>query len=124
MNKYELALKLKELGPLLLHANWKNRWSKERPTTGYCYLVSEILFHYIYPNSKAFVLKINDETHWFIKNDEEIIDWTSDQFDSIPPYSGARRAAFFKGSIETRRGKISKKAYQLAQYLGVQTDIY
>lgn len=105
------------IGPTFLKPEWASKWTKDRPTTGYCYLISEILYHYIYLYSKPRVLKINGGTHWFLVDGGEVIDWTGDQFDLVIPYSDARACGFFKGSVETKRGMISKKAYLLAKEL-------
>lgn len=111
--------KLSLIGPGLLKPEWRMKWTKERPTTGYCYLVSEILYHYVFPDTYPYVLRINDGTHWFLRSESKIIDLTCDQFDFSVPYQNAHRACFFKGSIETTRGFISKRAFLLSQRLGI-----
>jgi hypothetical protein len=120
MRKSQLKNKLKKIGPTFLRPEWKARWNFQKPTTGYCYLISEILFHFLYPNAQSYVINLGlGRTHWFLKQNGKIIDWTSDQFTKPIPYQKARRAAFFIGAIKTPQGKISRKAYALAQRLEI-----
>ena len=119
MKKYQLGAKLKRIGPKFLKPEWKKKWTRNRPTTGYCYLISEICFHYLYPNTEAYVMRVNGGTHWFLKSQGKIIDWTGDQFQTKVLYERGRHAAFFQGSVKTSRGFISKKAHLLAQQLGI-----
>jgi hypothetical protein len=91
-----------------------------KPTTGYCYLLSEVLYHYAFQDSESYVINLGPHgTHWFLKNHNAIIDWTADQYNFKVDYSTARRATFFKGTHQTRRGFISQKGFLLAKYLKV-----
>lgn len=47
-------------------------------------------------------------THWFIQVNGEIKDFTSAQFDFELDYSKAIGKGFFKGSVKTEKGYISK----------------
>ena len=106
---------LLQVGPKYLRTDYQRKWTPEKPTTGYCYLISEILYHYFYPTSKSYCMNLGIQgTHWFVAVGPEIIDLTSSQFDKKLNYGRARHCSFFKGSIKTERGFISKKAYQLA----------
>ena len=87
----------------------------ERPTTGYCYVVAEVIYHRIAPEGYVpYVMKTGDNyTHWFLKNsDGEIIDLTADQFDKPLDYSEGRPQNFLTREL-SKRGKI------LAELLGL-----
>lgn len=102
---------LLNIGPKYLKVDWKKKWSEESPTTGYCYLISEILYHYIYSNSQSYCIDLNKYgTHWFVAIGKEIIDLTSNQYDFKIPYRKAKHKSFLQGTIKTERGYISKKA--------------
>lgn len=112
--------KLADLGPGYLKRYYRQKWTPERPTTGYCYLVSEALYHYAFTDLASFVINLGPElgTHWFLKDSKgKVIDYTGDQFDFPVPYEKARRAIFFKGAIETPRGYISRNGFLMAKYL-------
>jgi hypothetical protein len=116
----DLRAQLTAIGPAYLKPSYREKWTSENPTFGYCYLISEILYHFVYPKSKSYCLNLGPlGTHWFLKNDGVIIDWTKDQFDFAIPYEKARGCGFFKGSTRTERGYISKNAHQLGMVLGL-----
>ena len=114
--------KLKEIGPKFLKSEWKKKWTPEHPTTGYCYLISEILHHYYFSNTRPYMVKVNNHNHWFLKNGTQIFDYTAEQFDEPIAYAKAKGAAFYKGSIPTHHGHISKRAHQLALTMGVKME--
>lgn len=117
----EFVLKeLKRIGPRFLKKNYQSSWSKENPAWGYCYLISEILYHYYLPNSQSYVIKLGSlGTHWYLVNGTKIVDYTKSQFNFPVPYQRGRRARFFKGTKGTERGNISKRAYELHKVLSV-----
>jgi len=107
---------LRLMGKKYLKPQYKNDWSHEKPATGYCYVVTEVAYHYLAPKGYApYVMKTGDnDTHWFLKNPEgEIIDLTADQFDEIPDYSKGRPQNFLTKEI-SKRGEV------LAQLLGLR----
>jgi hypothetical protein len=60
-------------------------------------VASEVAYHILGGNKngwKPMVLKINDINHWFIKNDEYILDITDKQFKEKLDYSKARGIGF------------------------------
>ena len=109
---------LRSVGSGLLKKEYRALWSPERPTTGYCYLVSEILYHYQVPRSLSYSVNLGKfGVHWFVAVGYDIFDLTADQFDFNVPYGKARRRAFFKGSVKTERGFISKRAWNLKKLI-------
>jgi len=119
ITKESVSASLVLIGPKFLKPEWASKWAKDRPTTGYCYLVSEILYHYIYTEAKPKVMRVNGGTHWFLVDNGVVVDWTGNQFDCEVPYEEGRGCGFFVGSVKTNRGKISKKSYELAKILEI-----
>ena len=114
LEKEQLHNALREMGEDYLIEPYKSRWTPERPTTGYCHIVSQVVHYCLAPNSKSWFMKLNDnEKHWFIKLfDGKIIDLTADQFDEPIDYSKARQQNFM-------RNIFSKKSQVLANKLGL-----
>lgn len=109
--------KLLELNGHLLKPNYKKLWSRENPTLGYCYILSEVLYHYIPENVKTYCISGDFGTHWFVKINGETVDFTKYQFNFEIDYSKAIGKGFFKGSIQTNKGYISKRGFELYQHL-------
>ena len=109
--KKKLDDALTTMGKKYLRSPYKEQWTPARPTTGYCYVVSEVVYHYFAPKgSKSYVLKTGDNsTHWFLKSPAgEVIDLTADQFDKTVPYEKAKPHAFLTKTI-SKRGKVLSK---------------
>ena len=115
IDKEKLYDALRKMGPKYVKKQYRNRWTPERPTTGYCYIVAEVVYHYLAPKgSKPHVVRMNgDETHWcIVLPDGQIVDLTSDQYDEPVPYDKGRPHAFMTP-------RISKKGRILAKLLGL-----
>ena len=144
INQKWVIEKLTEVGDSLLKTDYKKNWTPTNPTYGYCYLVSELLYHYVYPKSKSYSINMNqfgEYTHWFLKDRDRIIDYTGIQFADIQiydpkrhgkffdfknvdltfriPYPKARRTSFFDGKFRTKRGLISERTVQLGEKFGL-----
>lgn len=94
----------------------KDKWTADRPTTGYCYVVSELVYHYSNIRTQPYTLTHTDGgTHWFLKTKStgEIIDLTADQIDGDFDYDSGIRRSFLTKQI-SKRGRI------LAQLLGLE----
>lgn len=114
--------KLRTLGNTLLKEPYKSAWTEDNPTLGYCYVVSEAIFHYGgLVNPTPFVISFPEGgTHWFIRSENEIIDYTVEQFPFPVDYNAANRCPFFKGGVETPSGKfISKRGQIVAELLNL-----
>jgi len=96
IDKLKLFRALRRMGPKYLKSSYKSKWSRERPTTGYCYVVSEFLYHYIFKrNVDVYFTRVGKGTHWYLKQDGKIIDLTADQFiDETVNYNKGQRASF------------------------------
>lgn len=116
--------KLRDIGTELIKEEYEDTWCEVNPTRGYCYILSEALFHYVFLNSEPYYIKLSpDETHWFLKNyDGKVIDYTANQYGFEIPYQEATKGSFYEGSVKTPRGKISQRGYKLAKRLGFIKD--
>lgn len=114
---------LKTLGNSLLKKPYKDDWTKDNPTYGYCYVVSEALYHYVEGEVKPYCISLGDGlTHWFVKINGKPVDLTGEQFTNksiVIDYNKAIGKGFFKGSIQTDKGFISKRGYEIAKLLGL-----
>jgi len=118
-NRQRLHDALRQIGNRQLKPKYKDQWTPERPTTGYCYVVAEVVFHHLAPEGyRPHVMKTgSDYTHWFLKNAEGgVIDLTDDQFDYELDYSQGKPQNFMTKVI-SKRGRI------LADLLDLRTPI-
>lgn len=108
IEKEKLHDALRQMGKKHLKAQYREDWTPERPTTGYCYVVAEVAYHYLAPEGYIpHVMKTGEkETHWFLKNREgDIMDLTADQFDETIDYTKGKRQNFMTKEI-SKRGRI------------------
>lgn len=99
----------------------KDIWTPERPTTGYCYVVTEVLSYDMKKRGvphKTFRLDLGGgESHWFIRlgteGDDEIIDLTADQIDDRYSYKKAKPRGLQKN--QHMRYGMSDQAEELAR---------
>lgn len=115
--------KLKELGNSMLKKPYKDLWTEDNPTFGYCYIVSEAIYHYGGGEYESYSHNYGEGygVHWFLKDKDsgEVIDFTANQFPFEVDPNLFRRRAFFKGGIKTDKGWISKRGHQMAIHLGL-----
>jgi len=110
---------LRKMGKKFLKPQYKDQWTPERPTTGYCYVVTEIVYHHLAPEGcRPYVMKTGEnETHWFLKcPDGRVIDLTNDQFDKPVDYAQGKPQNFQTKEI-SKRGKV------LADLLGLKKAV-
>ena len=115
IDKGKLNDALRKMGSENVKEQYRRDWSPERPTTGFCYVVAEVVFHYCAPNgSQSYRMETGPTTsHWFIKTpDGTIIDLTADQFDKALDYTKGVATQF-------RTQHPSKRAQILAELLGL-----
>lgn len=115
IEKKKLHHALREMGKKHLKEPYKSKWTPERPTRGYCYVVAEVVYHHLAPEgSRPHMIRISkDETHWFVvATDGQIIDPTADQYDEPIPYEKATPHGFLTKEM-------SKRARILADLLGL-----
>jgi len=107
------------MGKKYLKPQYKDQWTPERPTTGYCYVVAEVVYHHLAPEGcRPYVMKTGEnETHWFLKcPDGKVIDLTDDQFDKPVDYAQGKPQNF-----QTK--EISKRGRILADLLGLKKAV-
>lgn len=117
MDQDYIDFKLTQLGNALVHDNYKMFWSKDNPTAGYCYVLSEVLYHYLDLDLEPYSIDVHNGTHWFLGNKfGYILDLTANQFDYELDYSKAIQKDFYKGTIQTNKGFISERGHNLAKH--------
>jgi hypothetical protein len=102
---------LRQMGKKHVRPPYNKEWTPERPTTGYCYVVAEVVYHYLAPKgSRPYMIRMeNDETHWFVKVPSgSIIDLTADQFDEPPNYDNGKPRNFQTQQISARGRLLAK----------------
>lgn len=118
LRQEELDNALRSMGEKFLKKEYREnytKWTKEIPTTGFCYTVTEFAHYFVNSNTKEYVIKYNDgTTHWFLeKPDGKKIDFSLSQFrGEDPEYHRARRGAFMTNFP-------SKRACEIAVRLGI-----
>lgn len=108
IDKEELANALRKMGPKYVKEPYRAKWTRSKPTTGYCYVVAEVVYHYCAPNGSrpCFMKTGSNESHWFVKTPSgEVIDLTADQFDEPLDYSKGKPQNFLTKEI-SNRGRI------------------
>jgi hypothetical protein len=101
---------LRLMGKHYLKPQYRNQWTPQRPTTGYCYVVAEVVYHYLAPKgSRPYIIKFGkNDTHWFVKDPAgDIIDLTADQFDEPVDYSQGKPQNFMTKDISKRGKKLA-----------------
>jgi len=119
IDRHLLHEALRRMGKKHLRPQYKDRWTPERPTTGYCYVVAEVVYHCLAPEGcRPYVMKTAaNDTHWFLKcPDGNVIDLTDDQFDEPVDYTQGKPQNFLTKEI-SQRGRI------LADLLGLRMPI-
>lgn len=121
INQEYIYSTLRFIGNKLLKNPYKNKWTLENPTYGYCYIVTEAIYHFTDEDYIPQCLNLGNDigVHWYLKdkNSKKIIDFTSTQFDFKIDYSKGIGKGFMKGSISTKKGFISKRGYEMAKLL-------
>ncbi len=119
IDRHKLKTALRHMGTEHLRDRYKDRWTPDRPTTGYCYVVTEVLFHFLAPEGYQPHVMVTggDDTHWFLKGpDGDVIDVTDDQFDYELDYSQGE-------SRDLRTKELSIGGRVLADLLSLTTPI-
>jgi hypothetical protein len=86
--------------------------------TGHCYVATETLYHLLDDDEKEIycpsILKINNDTHWFLKNklDGTIIDITKNQYDFDINYNESRYSAFLTKAPSKRSQTLIHRIYE------------
>ncbi|MFC1977616.1 hypothetical protein ACFLWS_05060 [Chloroflexota bacterium] len=107
-----------EYGPAGVVHYLRDEWIAERPTTNYCWVVSEVAYRLVRPEgTTCWRVDVTGDGfyHWFLKDpDGTIVDLTLDQAEGwweIPEYEKAKRYYF--------RPAMSRRGKKLAELLGI-----
>ncbi len=123
-NQKNLNKSFKELGNILLNKKYRDNWAINNPTYGYCYILSEVIYHYCEGDFKVYCVNLKEQgingVHWYLKDsDGKIIDYTGNQFGFEIDYNKGKGIGFLKGKHKTERGYISDRGKRLAKYFGL-----
>ena len=119
MDRQRLHWSLKQMGKKHLKSPYKEQWTEDNPTRGYCYVVSEFIYHYFPTRLDKTPMLLKDipepGTHRYIKLGEVIIDLTVDQFPDISQvdYTQGKSSPFMwvKGGGPSKRTKLLADIY-------------
>ena len=80
---------------------------------GFCYISTEIIYHFgggKEAGYKPYVMRIDNDTHWFLKNTSgQIIDPTVKQYKRVPDYTKARCCGFLTKQPSKRAQELFSK---------------
>ena len=98
-----------EMNTKFLRQPWKTLWSNKYPLWGYCYVIAEVLYHYVLVDSVIMRVKVEAGWHWYLIYDNEIID-------SVPPhikidYSTGIRGVFLTKEPSKRAKIFANKVF-------------
>ncbi len=68
IDKEKLHNALREMKKWKLKQPYRDKWTEERPTTGRCYIVAEVIYHYCAPKGYKphYVITGDKEKHWYL----------------------------------------------------------
>lgn len=121
LDKERLHWSLRQMGNKHLKSPYKEQWTPDNPTRGYCYVVSEFIYHYCPTkmDKTPMLLKDNPEqgTHRYIKLGDIVIDLTVDQFPNYSQVDYKRGKP--QGFMWVKNGEASNRTKMLADiYFG------
>lgn len=97
----------------------KNKYkSNNQNYSGHCYVATEAIYYLLDDDDKKYyipsILKINNITHWFLKNriTGDIIDPTKKQFDFIIDYTKSRNSSFLTKKPSKRTLILLNRIYE------------
>jgi len=108
---------LRKMGAKHLKAPYNTRWTPECPVTGYCYVVSEVIFRCCdvpWGTRPCVATMPNGDKHWFLRTpDGWLLDQTWEQYGSFNIPENWKKASFLTS-------KLSKRGQILADLLGLK----
>lgn len=74
-----LNVALVQMGSKNVHKEYRHLWTSEKPYLGYCYVVSELLYHLLDKKATPKTIATVEGKHWFLELDNmKILDYTCD----------------------------------------------
>lgn len=114
---------------LLKPSQRKKLKAGSHPTTGHCYILSELFWHFLGGKGCGYVpqvLKWEGNTHWYLKGSKnKILDLSAEQFKTPPDYSKGKGCGFLTKKPSKRARVLFERMEQawLKQRILVPTRI-
>jgi len=100
---------LVSMGKHNVHKQYRQQWSPEKPYLGYCYVVSELLYHILDKRAIPKVMPNDEGKHWYLELlDGNPLDLTSDE---ELDYSVGKRGNFLTREMSARTKKLLSLMY-------------
>lgn len=121
--------KLDNINKKYLQSKYRPLWDVNKSnrnvvTTGYCFLTT-LALHYFVFNSESQIMRIKDAKkkvdHFYILNDQNIIDLTADQFDFPLDYSKGMRIDKYE-KFEKLSVVLKNKLQKFAKQINLNTN--
>jgi hypothetical protein len=125
LTQKRLHAALRRMGRDGLKPLYRDAWTPDMPTRGYCWVVTELVYKLVLPELKkdhGYQLRRMDTgggwEHWFLYNPDTdtVIDCTSDQF----IYSWGHLPDYTRGKPGRMWPALSLRCRQLADLLGIE----
>lgn len=88
------------------------------PLRGHCYVAAEAVWHLLGGAASGLapaVLRVGDETHWFLRaRDGTVVDPTAQQFPRSPDYGAGRGCGFLTRAPSARAAVVIARARRAA----------
>ena len=113
LSAFERAYRLKEAKELL-RKDWRKLNESLTPSTGFCYIAAEALFHLLGKTGLKVMYASYVEdgfpcTHWWLVKGKQIIDPTKSQYGGEePPYRLGKGIGFLTTKISKRAAKLTE----------------
>lgn len=76
---------------------------------GHCYVVSEWLYHYVVTGYRPMIVRHEGGTHWYLWDGCQILDATSEQFETTPPYKNGKGCGFLTKQPSKRCVELNRR---------------
>ena len=109
MNKAKILELIKHIQENLTDDLRLPKYRGPNKMSGYCYVASEALYHLLDRKPTPMQIKHNGISHWYLMIDNEVVDITVEQFDTVPDYMKGRRRGFLTSAPSKRAQKLMDK---------------
>lgn len=92
------------LGRKNVRKNYRHLWSEENPSFGYCYVITELLYHLSDRVATPKTIATSEGKHWYIElPDGTTLDYAKD---NIYDYSQGKKSSFMTVQMSARARKL------------------